>query len=103
MPKLKNIEYYINGDEKDKVDKFTMFNEWCRKEGVIMPHLEYPAYFDGLLGIKCTKDIEYHEAYLCVPFKMVMSLEKAYIHPVLKMIIYENADCFDKDFNCDFE
>jgi hypothetical protein len=22
-----------------------MFNEWCKKEGVIMPKLEYPAIF----------------------------------------------------------
>ena len=69
-----------------------------------MPHLEYPAYFDGgLLGVKCKKDIRYHEAYMCVPFKMIMSLEKAYIHPVLKKIIEENQDCFEEDFNQDFE
>ena len=104
QPKLKNIEYFINGGEKDEVDKFTMFNDWCQKEGAIMPHLEYPAYFDGgLLGVKCKKDIKYHEAYMCIPFKMIMSLEKAYIHPVLKKIIDENQDCFGADFNQDFE
>ena len=27
------------------VDKFTMFNEWCQKEGLIMPKCEYPCYF----------------------------------------------------------
>ena len=77
MVKLKNIEYFLNddGQDQEKVDKFTMFNQWTKSEGVIMPKLEYPAYFEGgLLGIKCTQDVEHHEGYLYVPFKMVMSV-----------------------------
>jgi hypothetical protein len=81
-----------------------MFNQWAISEGVIMPKLQYPAYFDGgLLGIKCTEDIEHHEGYLYVPFKMVLSVQKAYRHPVLKQIIDENPDCFDKKTNYDWE
>ena len=66
------------------------------KEGVIMPKLEYPAYFeDGqLLGVKCLEDIEHHEGFLYVPFKMVMSVQKAKRHPVLTKIISENKKCF---------
>jgi hypothetical protein len=75
-----------------------MFNEWCLKEGVVMPKLEYPAYFDGgLLGMKCKEEIQHREAYLYVPLKMVMSLTKAQIHPVLSLIIKENEDCFSPD------
>ena len=54
-----------------------MFNEWCKREGVIMPKLEYPAYFeDGLVGVKVTQDIAHREAYLAVPYKMIISVTK---------------------------
>ena len=95
----KNIEYFLSDgdDEGEKVDKFTMFNEWCRAEGVIMSKVEYPAYFEGgLLGIKCTQDVACHEAFLYIPFKMIMSIEKAKKHDVLAEIIAENPDCFDQ-------
>ena len=69
-----------------------------------MPKLQYPAYFEGgLLGMKCTEDIQHHEGYLYVPYKMVMSVAKAQKHPVLKKIMDENPDCFDKGTNCDWE
>lgn len=57
-------------------DKFTMFDEWCKLEGVVMPKLQYPAYFDGgeLLGVKCLEQIEHREAYMFIPLKMVISL-----------------------------
>ena len=42
----------------NKEDKFTMFLKWCKDEGVIMPKLEYPAYFEnGLVGVRCKEDI----------------------------------------------
>ena len=48
--KLKNIDYFLNGtgflNEDDEPDKFTVFNEWMKKEGVVMPKLEYPSYFE---------------------------------------------------------
>ena len=56
----KNIDYYLRqeGEAVDENDKYEMFNEWCRKEGVIMPKLEYPAVFEnGLIGVRCTADI----------------------------------------------
>ena len=69
-----------------------------------MPKLEYPAYFEGgLLGIKCTEDIGFHEGFLYIPFKMIMSIEKAKKHEVLAKIIEENPDCFDKSQNGDWE
>ena len=38
------------------MDKYEMFNEWCKKEGILMPKLEYPAVFEnGLIGVKCKK------------------------------------------------
>ena len=77
-PAFKSVESIINDGVPDPVDKYTMFNEWCSKEGVIMPKLEYPAFFDGgLIGIRCTEDIQHREAYILVPLKMLMSIKKA--------------------------
>jgi hypothetical protein len=43
-----------------------------------MPKLEYPAYFDdGLIGVRCKEDIEHREAFLYVPYKVMMSIKKA--------------------------
>ena len=57
----KTIDYYLkneNEEDEETQNKFTMFNVWCKKEGVIMPKLLYPAYFEnGLLGVKCKQDI----------------------------------------------
>ena len=49
-------------DDKDEEDwrvehgrKCEVFNRWCRENGVIMPKLEYPAYFEGrLVGMRAT-------------------------------------------------
>ena len=106
MPKLKNIEYYMNETPLEgEPDKFTMFNAWCKKEGVVMPKLQYPAYFDNgeLLGVKCLEQIEHREAYMFVPLKMVMSLQKAWEHPVLGKIIDENPEVFMEGKHCDYE
>ncbi len=55
---------------------------WCRENGVIMPKLEYPAVFEGgLQGMRVKEDIEYREAFLFIPFNMLMSLETAKAHP----------------------
>ena len=54
-----------------------MFLNWCKAEGVIMPKLQYPAYFEnGLVGVRCASDIENREAFLYVPFKMILSVSK---------------------------
>jgi hypothetical protein len=84
-----NIDDFL--PNKDTSDKYKMFNNWCKAEGVKMPKLEYPAYFeDGdLLGVRATKDIQHKEAYLAVPAKLHMSVTKAKDHPVLGPIIAE--------------
>ena len=54
-----------------------MFLDWCKAEGVIMPKIEYPAYFEnGLIGARCTEDIKNREAFLFVPLKMMFSVYK---------------------------
>lgn len=90
--KLKNIETIMNAEEgPDETDKFEMFNKWCQEQGVIMPKIEYPAFFDGgLIGMRCKEEVKHREAYIFIPLKMVMSIGKAIIHPVVGRIIREN-------------
>ena len=49
---LKGINYYLDETSKN-TDANADFKKWCIKEGVIMPKLEYPAYFNGIRGMKC--------------------------------------------------
>lgn len=101
----KNIDYYLSNDGYvEKADKFEMFMEWCKKEGVYMPKLEYPAYFEnGLLGVKVKETIENREAYLYVPYKMMLSVTKIQNDPVLGPIVSENPQCFDEEKGHDWE
>ena len=69
-----------------------------------MPKLQYPAYFEGdLLGAKVTEDIEHREAFIFVPYKMLITTGKAKVHPVLKKIIAENPEAFSQEGNPDWE
>ena len=87
LPVPKNMMDFIEtGDD----DRFEVFNSWCEREGVVMPKLKYPAWFDGLLGIECTDEIKHRESFMFVPMKMLMTLGKARNHPVLGKIIEQN-------------
>ena len=56
-----------------------------------MPKLEYPAYFEGgLLGARVREDINHREAFIFVPYKMIMTTGKAKSHPALSKIIEAN-------------
>ena len=45
-------------EKQDLVAKAVRFREWCEKNGVKMPKLEYPAFFEGeLIGVKVREDI----------------------------------------------
>ena len=75
--------------------KCQVFNEWCEAEGVKMPKLEYPGYFDGgLVGMRATAPIEHREAFIGIPYKMLITCRGAQLHPVLGGIIAENPDIF---------
>jgi hypothetical protein len=81
-----------------------IYDDWCQKEGVHMPKLQYPAvYGDGLVGTEITSDIEYSEGFLYVPFKMMLSTGKARNHPVLSKIINSHPTCFSEDLQEDSE
>ena len=75
--------------------KCQVFNEWCISNGVEMPKLEYPAYFEGgLVGVRATQPIEHREAFIKIPYKMLMTIDAAKNHDVLGQVIEENPDLF---------
>lgn len=92
----KIIDYYLLKDgETETEDKYTMFLDWCKKEGVVMPKLDYPARFDnGLVGLRVKDQILNRECYLAVPYKMIMSVKKLLNHKILGPIISANPECF---------
>jgi hypothetical protein len=89
---------YLKFDEGAE-DKLKIFSEWIKKEGVLMPKLEFPAFFenDELLGVRCKEDIQHREAYLYVPYKMLLSVKSTQAHPVLGPIVSAHPEAFDRD------
>ena len=39
-----------------------------------MPKCEFPAYFNGVRGVRCLEDIEHNDTFLYVPYKAIMSV-----------------------------
>ena len=71
----KNIQYFVDDDYPST--KYQDFVAWCKKEGVHMPKVDFPAYFeDGLMGLKAKEDIQHREVFLYVPYKMIISVKK---------------------------
>ena len=61
----------------------------------MMPKLEYPAYFEGgLVGVRASQPIAHREAFIAIPYKMLLTVEKAQKHPVLGQVIRENPHLF---------
>jgi len=91
------IDYYLLKEgETDPDPVIPTFKKWCAKEGVLMPKLEFPATFEnGLVGMKCKETIENREAYLYVPYKMMLSAKMVSSDPVLGPLISENPECFE--------
>jgi len=84
--------------------KCQAFTDWCDKNGIKFPKAEYPAYFDdGLVGVRAIAPIEHREAFLRVPFKCMMSIDKARVHPVISKVLEENEMMFGEGSGHDWE
>ena len=51
-----------------------------------MPKLEYPAKFEGLNGVKCKLDIYNREAFLFIPYRIMLTESKIISNLDLKEI-----------------
>ena len=84
--------------------KCKVFNDWCVENGVVMPKCEYPYYFEGdLVGVRATAPIEHREAFMAIPYKMLMTVDGAQQHEVLGPIIEDNPLLFSEDEKGDWE
>ena len=84
--------------------KCKAFTDWCHRVGIEFPGLEYPGYFEGgLVGVKTTKDIAHREAFLKIPYKCLMSVQKARDHEVLGNVFRENPTLFSEKCSHDWE
>ena len=84
--------------------KCEVFNEWCLQNGVQYTKIKYPGYFEGgLVGVQATAPIEHREAFISVPYKMLMTVEAARRHPVLSPILRDNPQLFSEAQKGDWE
>ena len=102
---LKEMDYYLLKEgEEEKEDKDIMFNKWCKKEGVIMPKVEYPVFFEnGLRGMRAIEDIAPRETFIFVPFKMVISTEIVWDIEALKPVLSKHPELFTEKFGADYQ
>jgi hypothetical protein len=92
-----------NGGQLNLDEKSRIFNDWCKQEGVLCPKLDYPSIFDGgLVGARANDEIKHREAFLFVPYHLLMTLSAARNHPVIGHIFHENPHIFSK-VNEDYE
>lgn len=85
------VENPLDAERQEHLRKCKVFTDWCATNGIEYPNQEYPAYFDGgLVGVRALAPIEHRQAFLKVPFKCMMSIDKARSHPVLGPVIKEN-------------
>lgn len=88
----------------DEQDRYTRFNKWCQEVGIRAPKLEYPAIFDGgLCGVRVTEDIAHNEAMFCVPYSVIITVERAQAEPELKPVFLAHPQLFDPEEHDDWE
>lgn len=64
--------------------KCARFTKWCNDVGILYPKLTYPDFFEGgLVGARVNTPIEHREAFLFVPYSVVVSLDKCLNEPNL--------------------
>ncbi len=72
--------------------------------GILYPKITYPDFFEhGLVGGRVNAPIEHREAFLFVPYSVVISLDKCLNDPNLSPFYKENPKLFKKGENEDWE
>jgi hypothetical protein len=84
-------------------DKCARFVKWCADVGIVCPKIEYPGFFDGgLVGALVKQPIKHREAFLFVPFDVIISVDKCHRDPLLGPIYTSHPDLFSEE-NYDWE
>ena len=69
-----------------------------------MPKVDYPALFaGGLVGARAERPIEHREAFMSVPFHLIISVESARAHPLLAPVLSDNPHLFCARWRGDHE
>ncbi len=72
-----------------KCEKFLV---WCKEVGIYSPKIEYPYFFEGgLIGARVKEPIAHREAFIFVPYKAIISLDKCFEHDVISQVYRENS------------
>lgn len=85
--------------------KYQRYLKWVRENGLIANGVDFPVAFGslGYLGLAANKDIPPYTAFLALPNKLFMNVEKLMAIPELAKIIKENEatfsekDCLEND------
>jgi hypothetical protein len=91
---------HVQSEEDKQVvrQKCERFNQWCKDNGILAPKITYPEFFDGgLVGGMVNAPIEHREVFLCVPYKVIISVDKCLKDPVLKDFYSQNQQLFGKE------
>ena len=73
------------------MEKCVKFNKWCKEVGIISDKVEFPAFFEGgLIGLKAKEPIKHKEMIMAVPYKCLISLDKALADPDISIVFEEN-------------
>lgn len=97
MEKTATLEQPLpdHADTKEAQDlirqKCARFTAWCEEVGIVFPKVTYPDFFEGgLVGGRVNAPIKHREAYLCVPYTAIISLDKCLRDPNLSSFYAEN-------------
>lgn len=98
-------DFAVDAEAEAKIRaKCARFTEWCAREGILAPKLEYPSFFEGgLVGVRVTKPIEHREGFLYVPYKCLITVWKCLHDRELRDFYIENPKLFNRESCSDWE
>lgn len=88
---------------KQTRERFKKFYNWCKKQGIWNPKVQYPVMFGAgdsqYPGMMALEDIGPDESFIKVPSRLIVSTAKAWREPALQHVYYENPEVFGKHIN----
>ena len=88
----------LQGDAKQQA-----YVEWARANGVIMDKIEFPVVFwEGLVGSRAKEDIGDNEAFVYIPNKVLLTVERARSHSEIGHIFNNHDSIFKANEDRDF-